>query len=414
MKKTFFLKNRLMKRLLFFVLGLIFFSSCNTTQSAEPKETPLVVQKEKDSVIKKLIVAAEDTANYMKLLRGKKIALVANPTSRAFGKHLLDFFLENSLTVEKVFAPEHGFRGSGEAGEKIQSGIDDKTGVKIVSLFGKNLKPSSEQMRGLDVVVYDIQDVGCRFFTYISTLHNVMEACAENNVKVLVLDRPNPNIDYVDGPIREDNCVSFVGLDPLPVVYGMTVGELAFMMNLEGWLKGGVKCDLQVIPVKNYTRKTKYVLPVKPSPNLPDYLSVRMYPSLCFFEATNISVGRGTLKPFSSIGYPDPKYGEYVFTPKDIPGMQTNPLHEGQKCYGLDFSGLNPDEQRFTLKYFIEMYKLSSGKMLTREKWLSLLLGNTRLKSQLDSGLSEEEIRKTWQPKLDEFKEKRKKYLIYD
>jgi uncharacterized protein YbbC (DUF1343 family) len=358
-------------------------------------------------------VAAEDTASYMPLLRGKRVALTANPTAQAFGKHLLDVLIEGGVDVTKVFAPEHGFRGAAEAGEKVASEVDAKTGVKIVSLFGKNLKPTPEQMSGLDFVVYDIQDVGCRFFTYISTLHNVMEAAAAANVKVLVLDRPNPNIDYVAGPIRDADCASFVSMDPIPIVYGMTVGELAKMINGEGWLKGGVKCDLTVVPVANYNRSMRYELPIKPSPNLPDYLSVRMYPSLCLFEATNISVGRGTETPFTYIGYPDPKYGEYVFTPHDIPGMQTNPMHEGKKCYGVDFHGVNPDSARFTLKYFIDMYRISGGTSITSRSMLGRLYGSKSLEKMLAEGKTEQEIMQTWEPGLSNFKAKREQYLIY-
>ncbi|MBQ3657571.1 MAG: DUF1343 domain-containing protein [Bacteroidales bacterium] len=394
-----------------FIISLFFgcHAKPNTAQTVVTKADTIIKPE-----IKKLIVAAEDTANYLNLLREKKVALVANQTSIAFDKHLLDFLIENGITVEKIFAPEHGFRGAGEPGQRIYNETDEKTGVKIVSLFGNNKKPTAEHLKGIETVVYDIQDVGCRFFTYISTLHYIMESCAENNVKIIVLDRPNPNIDYVDGPVREENCKSFVSLDPLPIVYGMTVGELAQMINGEGWLSGDKKCDLTVVPVKNYTRKTKYELPVRPSPNLPDYLSIRLYPSLCLFEGTNISVGRGTLTPFTSIGYPEEKYGEYVFTPKDITGMQTNPMHKGKKCYGLDFKGLNPNQQHFTLEYFIKMYKIAGEKMLTRKKMLALLYGNTKLPQQLSEDMTEDEIRKTWQPQLSDFKQKRQKYLIYE
>ena len=394
-----------------FIISLFFgcHAKPNTAQTVVTKADTIIKPE-----IKKLIVAAEDTANYLNLLREKKVALVANQTSIAFDKHLLDFLIENGITVEKIFAPEHGFRGAGEPGQRIYNETDEKTGVKIVSLFGNNKKPTAEHLKGIETVVYDIQDVGCRFFTYISTLHYIMESCAENNVKIIVLDRPNPNIDYVDGPVREENCKSFVSLDPLPIVYGMTVGELAQMINGEGWLSGDKKCDLTVVPVKNYTRKTKYELPVRPSPNLPDYLSIRLYPSLCLFEGTNISVGRGTLTPFTSIGYPEEKYGEYVFTPKDITGMQTNPMHKGKKCYGLDFKGLNHNQQHFTLEYFIKMYKIAGEKMLTRKKMLALLYGNTKLPQQLSEDMTEDEIRKTWQPQLSDFKQKRQKYLIYE
>jgi uncharacterized protein YbbC (DUF1343 family) len=402
-----------MKILPYIFFTSFFFFGCltkpNSAQTVETK-TDTIIKPE----IKELITAAEDTASYLKLLRNKNAALVANQTSVAFGRHLLDFLIENGIKIEKIFAPEHGFRGEGEAGEKISSSTDKKTGVKIVSLFGANKKPTSEQMKNIETVIYDIQDVGCRFFTYISTMHKVMESCAENNVEIIVLDRPNPNIDYVDGPIREENCVSFVSLDPLPVVYGMTAGELAQMINGEGWLSGGKKCKLTVIPVKNYDRKTKYIPPVKPSPNLPDYLSIRLYPSLCLFEGTDISVGRGTTTPFSSIGYPDEKYGEYVFTPEDIPGMQTNPMHKGKKCFGINFKEENPDNQHFTLDYFIKMYNISGGKMVTRKRMLDLLYGNTRLVQQLSKGMTEEEIRRTWEPQLSEFKKNREKYLIYN
>lgn len=402
-----------MKISLYIFVVLFFLTACisnpNNAQSVETKIDTIITPEIKKS----LVVAAEDTASYLKKLKGKKVALVANQTSVAFNTHLLDFLLENKVMVDKVFAPEHGFRGDGEPGETILNGVDKKTGVKIISLFGNNKKPSTVQMKGLDVVVYDIQDVGCRFFTYISTLHYVMESCAENNVELIVLDRPNPNIDYVDGPIRQENCISFVSLDPLPIVYGMTVGELSQMINEEGWLAGQKKCQLTVIPVKNYTRDTKYNLPIKPSPNLPNYLSVRLYPSLCLFEGTNISIGRGTLTPFTSIGYPDSKYGEYVFTPQDIKGMQTNPMHKLKKCYGIDFRDLNPDSLNFTLEYFIKMYNLSSGKMITRSRMLALLYGNDQLPLQLSKGMTENEIRKTWEPELSDFKTKRKKYLIY-
>jgi uncharacterized protein YbbC (DUF1343 family) len=383
------------------------------TASDSVAVTKDTVTPQQQPVIKPIQVAAEDTAAYMPILRGKRVALTANPTAQAFGNHLLDVLIEGGVDVKRVFAPEHGFRGAAEPGEKVNTETDQKTGVKIVSLFGKNLKPTPEQMSGLDYVVYDIQDVGCRFFTYISTLHNVMEAAAESNVKVLVLDRPNPNIDYVAGPIRDASCASFVSMDPIPIVYGMTVGELAKMINGEGWLKGGIKCDLTVIPVQNYDRSMRYQLPVKPSPNLPDYLSVRLYPSLCLFEATNISVGRGTETPFTFIGYPDPKYGEYVFTPKDIPGMQTNPMHEGKKCYGIDFHGINPDSTRFTLKYFIDMYRISGGTCITSQNLLGKLYGNKTLAKMLASGATEEQIIQSWEPGLSDFIKKRDKYLIY-
>ena len=362
-----------------------------------------------------VIVAAEDTAAYFNLLKNKRVGLTGNATTVAFGGHLVDLLLDKGIKITKIYSPEHGFRGDAEPGKRVVSGKDEKTGIEVVSLFGKNLKPSAEHLKGIDIMVYDIQDVGCRFFTYISTMHNVMEACAENNIPVVVLDRPNPNIDYVAGPIRDNDAVSFVSLDPLPIVYGTTAGELANMINFEGWLKNGVKCDLTVIPVKNYTRHTRYAPPVKPSPNLPDYLAIRLYPSLCFFEATQVSVGRGTERPFTSIGYPDSTMGAYVFTPKDMPGMQTNPQHKGKKCYGMDFTNMNPDSIKFTLSYFITMYnKFPKHDMINRKDFLKLLYGNGSLPTMLQQGKTEEEIIATWQPGLDNYLKIRAKYLIYD
>ena len=364
---------------------------------------------------KPVIVAAEDTAAYFNLLKNKRVGLTGNATTVAFGGHLVDLLLDKGIKITKIYSPEHGFRGDAEPGKRVVSGKDEKTGIEVVSLFGKNLKPSAEHLKGIDIMVYDIQDVGCRFFTYISTMHNVMEACAENNIPVVVLDRPNPNIDYVAGPIRDNDAVSFVSLDPLPIVYGTTAGELANMINFEGWLKNGVKCDLTVIPVKNYTRHTRYAPPVKPSPNLPDYLAIRLYPSLCFFEATQVSVGRGTERPFTSIGYPDSTMGAYVFTPKDMPGMQTNPQHKGKKCYGMDFTNMNPDSIKFTLSYFITMYnKFPKHDMINRKDFLKLLYGNGSLPTMLQQGKTEEEIIATWQPGLDNYLKIRAKYLIYD
>ena len=362
-----------------------------------------------------VIVAAEDTAAYFNLLKNKRVGLTGNATTVAFGGHLVDLLLDKGIKIAKIYSPEHGFRGDAEPGKRVVSGKDEKTGIEVVSLFGKNLKPSADHLKGIDIMVYDIQDVGCRFFTYISTMHNVMEACAENNIPVVVLDRPNPNIDYVAGPIRDNDAVSFVSLDPIPIVYGTTAGELANMINFEGWLKNGVKCDLTVIPVKNYTRHTRYAPPVKPSPNLPDYLSIRLYPSLCFFEATQVSVGRGTERPFTSIGYPDSTMGAYVFTPKDMPGMQTNPQHKGKRCYGYDFTNLNPDSLKFTLRYFIDMYsKFPKHDMINRRDFLKLLYGNGTLPAMLQQGKTEEEIIATWQPGLDNYLKIRAKYLIYD
>ncbi len=383
---------------------------------------------------KEIQVGASQVKAYKKILNKKRVALAANATSIVGKKkmiHDLDFLIQNGINVVKIFAPEHGFRGNGEAGEIIQNDTDTKTGVKIFSLYGKSLKPSPELLKDIDIVVYDIQDVGARFFTYISTMHLIMEACAENNIPLVIFDRPNPNIDCVAGPIRDEKWKSFVSLDPIPLAYGMTAGELAQMINGEGWLENKAKCDLTVIPVKNYTRKSEYVLPVPPSPNLPSHRAVRFYPFLCLFEATVISEGRGTLHPFTAIGYPDESFGQYVFTPQDIKGMATNPKFKGKKCYGIDLTseplygladnaaasslGLEKPDGIFTLKYFIQMAKKigSAQKMVDQKEGLARLWGNDKLIGQIDSGMSEEEIRDTWLSDIKVFLQKRKPYLIY-
>ncbi|MCR5046706.1 MAG: DUF1343 domain-containing protein [Treponema sp.] len=373
---------------------------------------------------KKIIVGAEQFSKYKKLLKGKRVALAANATSIIENKeriHDLDFLIQKGIDVVKIFAPEHGFRGKAEAGERIQNDIDPKTGVQIISLYGKFLKPTPELLEGVDVMVYDIQDVGARFFTYISTMHYIMEACAQNGIPLVILDRPNPNIDCVAGPIRDQACKSFVSLDPIPLSYGMTVGELAQMINGQGWLEGKIKCDLTVIPVKNYTRKSRCALPVSPSPNLPSERAVRFYPFLCLFEATVISEGRGTKEPFTAIGYPDESFGQYVFTPQDIKGMATNPKFEGQKCYGIDltaeplYSSNSRPDGIFTLKHFIQMAKKigSAEKMTNQKAGLARLWGKENLIEQIDSGMTEEEIRQTWLPDVQKFLSDRKAYLIY-
>ena len=378
-----------------------------------------------------IIVGASRLGKYKKLLQNKRVALAANATSvivRDDGTkiHDLDFLLGNKINVVKVFAPEHGFRGDGEAGETIKNDTDKKTGVPIFSLYGKSLKPSPESLQGVDIMVYDIQDVGARFFTYISTMHYVMEACAQNDIPLVIFDRPNPNIDCVSGPVRDEKFKSFVSLDPIPVSYGMTAGELARMINGQGWLEGGVKCKLTVIPVQNYTRKTRYVLPVPPSPNLPSRRAVRFYPFLCLFEATVVSEGRGTPAPFTAVGYPDISFGEYVFTPQSIKGMATNPKFKGQKCYGIDLKNeplysddfgradARPDGI-FTLKYFLRFAHDFGGakNMVDQKEGLSRLWGNDKLIEQIDSGMSEEEIRAAWMPDVEKFLRDRKPYLIY-
>ena len=363
---------------------------------------------------KEIIVGAERTSLYLDELKDKNVGLVVNNTSIAEGEHLVDFLLKQQVAVTKIFAPEHGFRGDVSAGGEVEDGLDKSTGLPVFSLYGTNKKPTAEHFDGLDVVVFDIQDVGCRFYTYISTLHYVIEACAENDVPLVVFDRPNPNGDYVAGAIRKKGFESFVSLDPIPIVHGCTIGELAKMINEEGWHEADNKCNLTVIPVQNYNHNMAYSLPVRPSPNLPNDLAVRLYPSLCFFEATSVSVGRGTDFPFQVLGGLKEDLGTFEFTPRSIPGVAINPLNKDKKCYGVDLRTLE-NTPKFTLKYFLDFYNKyeDETEFLTRERWLNLLAGTDSMIKQIREGKSEAEILESWQPELEEFKQMRKKYLLY-
>jgi uncharacterized protein YbbC (DUF1343 family) len=346
-------------------------------------------------------------------IRDKNIVMVVNQTSVLSNKtHLLDTLLTYDINIVKIFAPEHGFRGDADAGEKIIDGKDSKTGIDVVSLYGKNYKPSADQLKGIDVVIFDIQDVGTRFYTYISTMHYVMEACAENNKKCIILDRPNPN-DYIDGPILDTKYKSFVGMHPIPILHGLTIGELANMINGEGWLKDKIKCDMQVITMEGWKHGQPYSLPIKPSPNLPNDQAIKLYPSLCFFEATQVSVGRGTDYPFQVVGAPNPKYGKFSFTPRSIPGAK-NPLLKGKTCYGLDLRNYE-FEGGLSLQFLIEFYtKSGSGStFFSSPKFMDLLSGNNALRQQIIKGMKEDDIRETWQPGLEKYKEVRTKYLLY-
>lgn len=362
----------------------------------------------------KPIVGAARTEQYLPLLEHKKVGLVVNNTSLVGSKHLVDLLLEKNIRVTKIFAPEHGFRGDVANGGEVVDGTDEATGLPIISLYGDNRKPTPDQLSDLDVMVFDIQDVGCRFYTYISTLHLVLEPCAENDVPLIVLDRPNPNGDYVAGPIRKKEFESFVGMDPIPVVHGCTVGELAQMINGEHWHTAQSNCELTVIPVENYDHSTRYSLPVAPSPNLPNDLAVRLYPSLCFFEATSVSVGRGTDFPFQVLGAPNKKLGSFTFIPRSIPGVSDNPPHKGETCYGIDLRKLER-VPTFTLKYFLDFYHQFNIEkdFLTRERWLNLLAGTDDLIKQIREGKTENEILESWKPELKEYKQLRKKYLLY-
>ena len=366
-----------------------------------------------------LVIGAERFDKLKTLLEDKRIGLVVNQTSilnNEIQTHLLDALLENGFQVKVVFAPEHGFRGIADAGEIVKDSKDIKTGIPIVSIYGKQKAPTAEQMADIDAVVFDIQDVGARFYTYISTMHYVMEACAENDKELIVLDRPNPN-DYIDGPIRQPGFRSFVGVDPIPLLHGLTVGELASMINGEGWLKTGENsCKLEVVTMLNWKHGDPYWLPVKPSPNLPNDQAVRLYPSLCFFEATSFSVGRGTYHPFQAIGYPDKKFGDFSFTPTSLPGFDTNPIQKDKVCYGINLQEY-PFEGGLTLKfvlYFYDKCGKNASFFFSRAKWFDLLAGTDQLRKQIIAGMNEEEIRETWKEDLDNYKEMRKKYLLYE
>lgn len=387
-------------RLTLWLLGILFLPELHATTLQEP-----------------LILGAERIDVITRLLKDKQVGLVVNQTSilEKQQKHLLDALLEQGISVKKVFAPEHGFRGTADAGAEVNDSRDLKTGIPIVSIYGKNKKPTAEQLSGLDVIVFDIQDVGARFYTYISTMHYVMEACAENGKEFIVLDRPNPN-DFVDGPIRQKGLESFVGVDPLPLLHGLTVGELAWMINSEGWLKSSPdSCKLHIVKMENWRHGDPYWLPVKPSPNLPNDQSIRLYPSLCFFEATNISVGRGTYFPFQVIGFPDRKYGSFSFTPVSLPGFDTNPLQKDKECYGIDLREY-PFEGGLTLRFFLDFYNKAGNDQaffFSRPQWFDLLAGTKELRYQIVRGLTEKEIRESWKPGLDSYKQMRKKYLLY-
>ncbi|WP_187263291.1 exo-beta-N-acetylmuramidase NamZ family protein [Pontibacter beigongshangensis] len=364
---------------------------------------------------KPLQTGAAQTGRYLKLLQGKRVGLVVNQTSVIGKTHLVDTLLSHGIRITTIFAPEHGFRGEADAGAHIKDAKDTKTGLPIISLYGSNKKPLPEQLQNVDVVVFDIQDVGVRFYTYISTMHYVMEACAENNKPLLVLDRPNPNGHYVDGPVLElkKETTSFVGMHPIPLVHGLTVGELAKMINGEKWLGGQRQCQLTVIPVANYNHKMPYQLPVRPSPNLPNAQAILLYPSLGLFEGTNVSVGRGTSTPFQVIGSPFYKNKDFSFTPKPMPGAQ-DPPHKGKTCYGLDLTSAE-QAQPFTLSFLLEMYHNSTNqdKFFLTSNFIDKLAGTTKLQEQIKAGKSEAEIEASWQADLAKYKTMRKRYLLY-
>ncbi len=392
--------------LIFVFLQIDLFSGCKNSSSKNKENLKQAT----------VIVGAENTKEYLPIIMNKNVAVVANQSSYIKHTHIVDSLLSLNINIVKIFAPEHGLRGNADAGEYINNNIDKKTGIPVISLYGKKKKPQASDLKNVDVVVFDIQDVGVRFYTYISTMHYVMEACAENNIELVVLDRPNPNGFYVDGPVLDTNYHSFVGMHKVPLVYGMTIGEYAMMINGEHWLKNNEKCNLRVIPCKNYTHKTLYSLPIRPSPNLPNMTAVYLYPSLGLFEGTVVSVGRGTKFPFQVIGHPDFRNSKFSFVPKSIIGAAKNPKFKNVKCFGLDLRNKIKDiikNPKIDLKLFIDTYNnLNIGNKFFNS-YFDYLAGNKVLRQQIISGLSEKEIRKTWQKDLKIFKKIRAKYLLY-
>ncbi|RJE75017.1 exo-beta-N-acetylmuramidase NamZ domain-containing protein [Reichenbachiella sp. MSK19-1] len=359
-----------------------------------------------------VITGAEQLHRYLSLLQGKKIGLLVNHTSYIGDTHLLDTLLSHGIQVQTIFAPEHGFRGDLANGETVSDGRDEKTGLPVISLYGKNKKPSKDHLADLDLVIYDIQDVGARFYTYISSMHYMMEACADSGLEFLILDRPNPNGHYVDGPVLDMDYQSFVGMLPIPIVYGMTAGELAQMIVGEAWLETASDLKLTIIPIENWDHQQVYPLPIAPSPNLPNDQSINLYPSLCLFEGTKISVGRGTHFPFQVIGYPGDSslLGNFSFRPVSMPGYSKHPKHEKKTCYGTDLRSTKP-LSAINLEYIIELYHKTPEEFFN--SFFNKLAGNSRLQEQILNGRSAQEIKDSWEPKLGNFKKDRKKYLLY-
>ena len=368
------------------------------------------------AVAPKPIPGAERMGLYLPMLKDRSIAVVANQTSMVGKVHLVDRLKSQGINIRLIFAPEHGFREMADAGQQIMDGKDQATGIPVKSLYGDHLKPTFSDLTGIDVVVFDIQDVGVRFYTYISTLHNVLEACAENKIPCIILDRPNPNGFYFDGNIADTSRRSFVGIDPVPVVYGLTTGEYAGIANGEGWLRNGIKCDLTVIKCVNYTHATPYELPVRPSPNLPDQTSVYLYPSLCFFEGTNISVGRGTPFPFQVYGSPSLPDTGFSFTPVSTQGAK-NPPYEGIKCFGKDLRDAIKNKlipvPHLNLEWLIEAYREYPEKGKFFNSYFDVLASGPALRDQIQKGMTADEIRATWREGLEKFKRLREKYLLY-
>lgn len=402
-----------------FVIGI---TSCKENTN-KTNSNVFITSNKNEIKVDKIITASNQTEKYLPLLKDKKVAIVANHTSVIFKEvkskekeeilytHLVDSLISLKVNIKKVFAPEHGFRGKILGGKDISDAIDKKTGVPIKSVYGKSKKPSPESLKDIDIILFDIQDVGVRFYTYISTMSNVMEAAAENNIPVIVLDRPNPNGNFIDGPMLEIEHKSFVGMHPVPLVYGMTIGEYAYMINGEKWLKDSVKCDLTVIPLKNYTHDSKYSLPIRPSPNLPNDISINLYPSLGLFEGTIINEGRGTEFQFQRYGAPFFPKTDFIYTPKSNFAYK-HPKFEGQSCYGVNLERIEK-LSKVDISFLVDAYqKTPKNKEFFIESF-TRLAGNLNLRKQIEKGLSADAIRATWQEDISKFKKIRKKYLIY-
>ena len=419
--------------LLLVVISAVLFS-CKPTQKTVRHNgystKTMVISNKKTN---RFSTGADNSEGYFPLLVGKRVGVVTNQTGivsydsiytmpdsggmthiEAYDRkkiHLVDFLVKNKINLQKIYAPEHGFRGTADAGEHVIDGKDTKTGLPIISLYGENRKPKPEHLEGIDVMIFDIQDVGARFYTYISTLHYIMEACAENNISLLVLDRPNPNGAIVDGPVLEKDYSSFVGMHPIPLLHGMTIGEYAQMINGEKWLKNSVECDLKVIACSDYHREMSYSLPIKPSPNLPNDQAINLYSSLCLFEGTNVSVGRGTEKQFQIYGSPFLPKSEFSFVPMPNFGAK-DPVYNGVECFGGDLTTI-PKVTQLEIKWLLKAYNETADKTKFFNSFFTKLAGTKKLQEQIEAGLSENEIRESWKSGVEEFLKMRKPYLIY-
>ncbi len=388
-----------MIRLLVFGFFLLLSVSCQSQQASSVSSKTSVQ------------TGADQIGTFYKSLLGKRVALVVNHTSLIGKTHLADSLKSLGINIVKIFGPEHGFRGNAADGEHVNDSVDVKTGIALVSLYGKNRKPTSQQLDDVDVVIFDIQDVGTRFYTYISTMHYVMEACAESGKKVMILDRPNPN-DFVDGPMNEKPFQSFVAMHPIPIAHGLTVGELALMINGESWLTNKLKCEVEIVKLKNWKHGQTYELPVGPSPNLPNNQAIRLYPSICLFEGTVISVARGTAFPFQAIGNPELKGFTFTFTPVTIKGVAVKPPHENKVCYGIDLRSETPP-RKISLSYLLTMYQAYPDKEKFFNSYFDVLAATPKLKQQILQGMTENQIRESWKSDLVVYQNMRKKYLLY-